>query len=217
MVRGIHNYFNYATKIKYNLSRTSRVISRYIYVNFKEVLTYIEEKPKGFEINVKHGEDVKIKIPCIRGKPLEVIGNISYNYKQYRGNKNFYDPNSRKLFHKNLQIENEYMIGLILKHPYMDESVEFNDNIIPKFCEQLGKFRFTDKYIFSMCEFNVVRKINNGSDKYDNIIIVNNQVAGLLKLKGDDIIENDGYKKGIKMEQLVKINLIRKENNQSLI
>lgn len=217
LVRGIHNYFNYATKIKYNISRTSRVISRYIYVNFKEVLTYIEEKPKWDIINVKHGEDYKIKIPCIRGKPLEVIGNISYNFKQYRGNRNFYDPNSRKLFHKKLQIENEFMIGIILKYPYMDETVEFNDNVIPKFCEQLGKFRFTEKCIYDMRDFNVVRKVNNGSDKYDNIIIVNNQVAKLLKIKGDDIIENDRYKKGIKMEQLVKINLIRKENNQSLI
>lgn len=68
-----------------------------------------------------------------------------------------------------------------------------------------------------MRDFNVVRKVNNGSDKYDNIIIVNNQVAKLLKIKGDDIIENNRYKKGIKIEQLVKINLIRKENNQSLI
>lgn len=120
-------------------------------------------------------------------------------------------------FKKKLQIENEFMIGIILKYPYMDEAVEFNDNIIPKFCEQLGKFRFIEKYIYDMRDFNVVRKVNNGSDKYDNIIIVNNQVAKLLKIKGDDIIENDRYKKGIKMEQLVKINLIRKENNQSLI
>lgn len=137
---------------------------------------------------------------------------------KYRGNKiNYFDSNTRKYFHKELQIMNEYIIDKLLENPYMDETVEFNDNIIPVFCGQLGKYKITKDYMFNPGNIEVIKIRTNGSNKYNNIIIVNKQVSKLLKIRGDDIIENMRYTAGLNDAQLSEINKIRKENNLLLI
>ena len=98
-----------------------------------------------------------------------------------------------------------------------EKSVEFNDNIIPVFCGQLGKYKITNELILNYNNIEIVKKNNNGTVKYDNIIIVNKQISKLLKIKGDDIIENMNEKRNINIKQLEKMNEIRKENNLLLI
>ena len=109
------------------------------------------------------------------------------------------------------------MIDKLLENPYMDESVEFNDNIVPVFCGQLGKYKITKEYMFNPDNIKVTKIRTNGSDKYDNIIIVNKQVFKLLNIRGDDIIENMRYSENQNETQLREINRIRKENNLLLI
>ena len=64
------------------------------------------------------------------------------------------------------------MIEVILKNSYLNETVEFNDNIISKFCGQLGKYAFTKKMILDISNLKVVKiKNNTFNNKYDNIIL----------------------------------------------
>ena len=216
LVSGIHNYYDISTNIREDLSKLDWIIKKYLFVNFKDVLTF-ESKVESDFITQKYGTQGK-GIPCVRGKPLIPIGNINHDIKMYQGNKiNYFDAKSRNVFYQDLKIHNEYMIYNLLVNPYLEETVEFNDNIIPVFCGQLGKYKITNDYMLNINNIEVIKINTKGTDKYDNIIIVNKQVAKLLKIKGDDIIENIRYKNGLNKIQLDKINKIRKENNLSLI
>lgn len=205
LVRGIHNYYEKATNIVEDLHNLCWHTNWYVNTKMKDVLTY------------ENGSDNKI--PFIRGKPLVEIGKVKHNAPRYRGDKiNYFEEKSRKQFYKELEIDNLFIIEKILKNPKKYESVEFNDNVISKFCGQLGKYAITNNQIFDITNMKPTRIKENGTDKYDNIIIVNSKVEKLLKLKEvDDIIEISNLIKGVKQEQLEKINNIRKENSLPLI
>lgn len=107
---------------------------------------------------------------------------------------------------------------MILKVPNLYESVEFNDNVLSKFCGQLGNYAITNEMMFDLSNIRAIRRNENGTDKYDNIIIVDKKTEKLLKLEEvDDIIEISNLKRGIKREHLEKINKLRKENSLPLI
>ncbi len=205
LVRGIHNYYEKATNIVEDLHNLCWHTNWYVNTKMKDVLTY------------ENGSDNKI--PFIRGKPLVEIGKIKHNAPRYKGDKiNYFEEKSRKQFYKELEIDNLFVIEKILRNPKKYESVEFNDNVISKFCGQLGKYAITNNKIFDITNMKPTKIKENGTDKYDNIIIVNSKVEKLLKLKEvDDIIEISNLIKGVKHEQLEKINNIRKENSLPLI
>lgn len=215
-VVGVHNYYDYATEISYDLSHINWIIENYIMFKLGDVLSF-KDCLKSEKLSKKYCRGEK-PLFTIRENTLIPIGNVKHNFRKYRGNKiNYFDSNTRKCFHKNLQIKNEYMIDKLLENPYMDESVEFNDNIVPVFCGQLGKYKITKEYMFNPDNIKVTKIRTNGSDKYDNIIIVNKQVFKLLNIRGDDIIENMRYSENQNETQLREINRIRKENNLLLI
>lgn len=205
LVRGIHNYYDKATNILEDLHNVCWHTNWYIKTKMKDVLTY------------KNGSENKI--PFIRGKPLVEIGKVKHNAPRYKGDKiNYFEEKSRKHFYKQLEIDNLFIIEKILRTPKKYESVEFNDNVISKFCGQLGRYAITNNQIVDLIDIKPIKIKENGTDKYDNIIIVNSKVEKLLRLKEvDDIIEISNLIKGVKQEQLEKINKIRKENSLPLI
>lgn len=95
---------------------------------------------------------------------------------------------------------------------------QFNDNVLSKFCAQLGKYAITNELMFNLDNINVIKINENKPGKYDNIIIVNGRIEKLLRIREvDDIIEISNLKRGITKAQLEKINKLRKENSLPLI
>ncbi len=217
-VMGIQNYYNMASLISEDLSFINYIQLQYIYRNFKDVLSFNKKNDTNNYIENTYS---KIGLlPYIRGKPIIPIGYVKYSKAKYKGNKvNYFDGKNRELFHKELKIENIFVLWNILKNPYYDETVEFNDNILSKFCGQYGKYAITNQTIYNFKEIEIIRKNNKLYDnKYNNLIIVNKQIKKLLTIeKVDDIIEMERLTVGTNIEQLGKINKIRKENNLSLI
>ena len=110
------------------------------------------------------------------------------------------------------------MLDRLLKSPNYNESVEFNDNVLSKFCGQLGKYAITNELMFDLKNIKALKINETGTNKYDNIIIVNSKVEKLLRLREvDDIIRISNLIKGVKEEQLRQINMLRKENSLPLI
>ena len=205
LVRGIHNYYDKATNIVEDLKDIYWNTNKFVYYKMKNVLTF------------KDGS--KNKIPFIRGKPLIEIGKTSHKAPRYKGNSiNYFSEKSRNTFYKRLKIINLFVLEKIVNNPMYYESVEFNDNVISKFCGQLGKYGITKSYMYDISDIKPIRIIENGTDKYDNIIIVNSKVEQLLKLREcDDMVKISNLIKGVNYKQLEKINKIRKENSLSLI
>lgn len=212
MVIGIHEYYCKATNILSNLQKLGFIINAYISRNFLGVLTFEEDINEDNFVVKTYGK----KIPYIRGKPLALIEKVKYQEPKYKGDKiDYYDSKSRDEFYKELKIKNLYMIEVILKNSYLKETVEFNDNVISKFCGQLGKYAFTNKMILDISNLKVVKRENTPfNNKYDNIILVEKKVKELIEKKEvDDLIEMIRLKKGLTSKQLEEINIIRKENN----
>lgn len=212
MVIGIHGYYCKAVNISRNLHKLGFIINTYINRNFLGVLTFEEDIKEDNFIVKTYGKE----IPYIRGRPLALIEKVKYQEPRYKGNKiDYYNNKSRNEFYKELKIKNLYMIEVILKNPYLDESVEYNDNVISKFCGQLGKYAFTNKMILNISNLKIVKRKNIAfNNKYDNIILVENKVKELIEKKEvDDLIEIIRLKKGLTSKQLDEINKIRKENN----
>lgn len=217
VVKGIHEYYDMATNINKNLSHIDRLINKYIFKSLGDVVTYSDEVIKEDYITNKYGNGKTL--PYIRGKPIIPIGRIEHKAPRYKGNKiNYYDEKSIKTFHKSLELDNLFVLELIKNNPMYHESVEFNDNTLSKFCGQLGKYAITNSYIYNLSNMHIIRKINNGADKYDNIIIVESKVKKLIELKEvDDIMELYNLKKGLTRQQLNKINEIRGMNKLVLL
>ena len=212
MVIGIHGYYCKATNILSNLHKLGIIINAYINKNFLGVLTFDEDINEDNFVVKTYGK----KIPYIRGKPLALIEKVKYQEPKYKGDKiDYYDSKSRDKFYKELKIKNLYMIEVILKNSYLKETVEFNDNVISKFCGQLGKYAFTNKMILDISNLKVVKRENTPfNNKYDNIILVEKKVKELIEKKEvDDLIEMIRLKKGLTSKQLEEINIVRKENN----
>lgn len=212
MVIGTHGYYCKATNILSNLHKLGIIINAYINNNFLGVLTFDEDINEDNFVVKTYGK----KIPYIRGKPLALIEKVKYQEPRYKGNNiDYYDSKSRDKFYKELKIKNLYMIEVILKNSYLNETVEFNDNVISKFCGQLGKYAFTNKMILDISNLKVIKRENTPfNNKYDNIILVEKKVKELIEKKEvDDLIEMIRLKKGLTSKQLEEINIIRKENN----
>ena len=212
MVIGIHEYYCKATNISSNLRKIGFYIKAYIINKFLEVLAFDENLNEDHFVVKTYGKD----LPCIRGTPLALVERISYKEPRYRGNKiDYYDNTSRNKFYQELKIKNLYMIEEILKNYYPNETVEFNDNVISRFCGQMGKYAFTNKMILDISNLGIVKIKNNSfNNKYENILLVEKKIKALIEKKEvDDMIEIDRLKKGLTSEQLRKINQIRKENN----
>lgn len=212
IVRGIHNYYSTATHITEDLHNLKWHTKGYIKTKLKNVLSFGDVKD-----NIT--KEVIGKVPKIRGKPLLEIGKVTHEPPRYRGSKiNYFEANSRKCFHKDLAIDNIFIMEMLLKVPKLNESVEFNDNVLSKFCGQLGYYAITNEMMFDLSNIRAIRINENGTDKYHNIIIVDKETEKLLRLKEvDDIIEISNLKRGIKREHLEKINKLRKENSLPLI
>ena len=212
IIRGIHNYYEKATNIYEDLRGIKWCMESYVNTKLKNVLSFGDIK-----------DDITKKVignfPKIRGRPLLEIGKTCYNNKVYVVSKrNYFESNSRMTFHKDLALDNMFILNQLLRMPNLNESVEFNDNVLSRFCGQLGKYAITNELIFDLKNMRAIKIIENGTDKYNNIIIVDNKTKKLIRMKEvDDIIEMYSLIKGVEPKQLEKINKIRKENSLPLI
>lgn len=212
-VIGIQNYYCIASNITTNLNKTDWIIGRYITQNFKGVLTFDDGVEKNNFVSKNYGKNRKL--PFIRGKPVAIIGEVKHKKPSSKNQGNYYEEEARIKFYDHLKIINLYVLEHILSRPYRNETLEFNDNVLSKFCGQYGKYAFTNKMIINIENMKVI-KIKNVpfNNKYDNIMLVENRIEKLItKKEVDDFVEINQLKKGLTSVQLKKINIIRKENN----
>ena len=214
---GIHNYYDMNTKVQEDLWKIGKIINRYIKTNLSDVLTFSDKVIKNDFITNKYGKGKPL--PYIRGKPLIPIERIEFKSIHFRNQSiNYFDEYDRKRIHKNLKIINLFILTKLVNKPLYGKSVELNDIIISKFCGNLGKYSISNKLILDIKNL-YVTKINNKKDyKYDNILLVEEQVKNLIELREcDDMVILSRLTEGLTRLQLKKINIIRKENSLPLI
>ena len=174
IVRGIHNYYNKVTAIREDLHDLNRHTRYFIRTRLKDVLSFSDIKDS-------ITKEVIGKSPNIRGEPILEIGNVN-NVSLFCSNEeyNYFESNSRMTFHKDLALDNMFILNQLLRMPNLNESVEFNDNVLSRFCGQLGKYAITNELIFDLKNMRAIKIIENGTGKYNNIIIVDNKTKKIV-------------------------------------
>lgn len=199
---GIHNYYNKATFISLDMKDVYYKLHYIIKKTLREktVLQIPNYLNNGF-IEKTYG-----KSKCMIN--LYGINIVPISYVQYHKPmqvKNTickFTKSGRNEIHTGLECMNYETIKDIVEHPYWQETVELNDVIIPKCASQYGKCYVSDVVINSNnIEFIHKKHLTKNNDSYQNIIIIDKNIKGLLLREGCGIME-------------LKRKYKRKENNR---
>ena len=212
MVEGIQNYYQYATEVSIDCNIIQRKISTTIKNRLKKRV-----KKKGV-INSKHIKESYGKSQQIRfvdNIPLVPIGYVqTKNPMQKKKSICKYTAEGRAEIHKNLKFD-EYVLWimkqLIYSYQYT-ESVEFTDNKISLYAAQYGKCAILGT-ILDIKDIHCNHKLPKqygGNDKYQNLIIIHQDVHRLIHATNPEIINR--YLATLKLDkgQITKINSLRK-------
>ena len=119
------------------------------------------------------------------------ISYVQYKIPMQRSNDiNKYTKGGRKEIHTGLECMNYETIYDIVNNPFDNETMELNDVIVPKLASQYGKCYISDVEIFTN-NIDFIRKNDKISDKdkYQNILVIDKNIKGLLLRKGYGIME----------------------------
>ncbi len=209
MVWGIHNYYKYATlisqdcnKIEYNilpLWKGRKGISDIVKEN-GTLTPYIQER---------YGKSKRIRY--IEGKPICPIGYIQTKVplsKKYIVCN--YTKEGREKLHKNLKFDTQILLK-IMKQKLPNRSIEYMDNRISLYAEQQGKCAITGIKldINDLCCHHKIPISKNGSDNYDNLIIIHKNIHILIHATNSKIISKYMHIMKLDDEKIKKINVLR--------
>ena len=130
-----------------------------------------------------------------------------------------YTAQGRFYIHKDLAGEFKDTIKFLLENPLRDESLQKNDNRISKFVGQKGLCYVSKNPldVNTMVLINRIPKEKGGTDKYDNLVLVDKDICNLIDEK--DILKINELKERLNMDKkaLNKINTLRELVGNSMI
>lgn len=219
MVLGVQNYYRIATHI----SQDTRVLNRRVMTIFTNrlhagrgrrlkkhgrPLTQIEAKLYGKSGMLRYVKGVN--------EPIYPIGYVSHCRPI---NKLIevcpYTPQGRIKIHSNLRI-NTNLLRQVMKQPLSNHSIEYTDNRISLFSAQYGRCYITGRYFRNIDEIHCHHKTsraNGGNDKYDNLVLVLQDVHILIHSKDDSTIIKYLKILDLTMEHIKKLNELRQMLN----
>lgn len=215
MVMGKQNYYQIATEISQNCG----------YINWRVMTVFknrLKENKKGrLKRNgrslmdterKRYGKSAMLRYEANSQEPIYPIGYVQCkNPMSKRRSINNYTKEGRKGLHDNLQT-NLKLLSKVMQAPSYGRSAEFMDNRISLFSAQMGKCAVTGM------EFQVTEEIHchhktprskGGTDKYDNLILVLENVHRLIHAVETEVINKylELYK--LDKKQLKKLNKYR--------
>ena len=190
-VIGIHSYYNKATSISIDMNNIRRRLSKTIRRTFS--------KPIDFQLpnNLNNGFIEKTygkskRIIKYNGMYVVPISYVKYKKPVQQSNDICkYTEEGRIKIHTELVCMNYETINDIVQNPFDEETVELNDVIIPKCAGQYGKCYISAITITKDNLSYMLKNPNKAYGKYDyqNIIILDKNIKGLLLRKGCGIME----------------------------
>lgn len=217
-VMGIQNYYSIATHVNQDLGeiqfQISRVLKNRLYrkrggrwFRVGDKLSETERKRYGKSKMLRYtpvGQGMKM--------PIYPIGCISTrNPMNHKRGVTPYTVEGRKHLHENLRINTGLMLQM-MRQPLNGRSVEYADNRISLFSAQWGKCAITGKEFISAEEIHCHHKkpkAQGGTDKYENLILIYEDVHRLIHATAEETIEK--YLKVLNLDnkQIRKLNDLR--------
>lgn len=188
IVIGVHNYYEMATLVSQDMGWIAKQINTVQYNRLRGKIS------KNGIINNKYLESRYGKSEQMRfveGVPIVPIGYVQHKSPMAKNYKaNAYTEEGRKYIHKQLSMDKE-TLKWILEHPIQSRSTEYNDNRVSKYVAQKGKCSVTGKIldVKSMHLHHIIPRKNGGTDKYNNLTLVDGEIHKLIHATEEETIK----------------------------
>lgn len=219
MVMGIQNYYQIATNVNLDCDALLRAVMT--------VLTNRLANDKGNRLVKKgrkltdyerdrYGNTAMWRYVAGSEEPIYPIGKISHKNPMCKKlSVCCYTAEGRQGLHDNLRINVPLMLA-IMRQPLYGRSAEYADNRISLFTAQWGKCAITEREFQTTAEIHCHHKVprgQDGDDKYDNLVLVLDDVHRLIHAVAPDVIRKYQGVLNLKKEQLAKLNKLREKAN----
>lgn len=213
VVIGIHNYYRYATCVNLDFGNIAFCTGKKLKNRLgRQGLTKQGKLENGY-IKQYYGKSEQLRF--LKGHPIVPVGYI--RHKNPLGKKrsvNRYTPEGREEIHTALGVNMSTLLWL-MKNPLIKRSIEYADNRISLYAAQYGRCGVTGK-ILSPHEIHCHHKqplILGGTDKYNNLIIVEQSIHQLIHATQLETIKLLLNSHNLNKSQLQKLNKLRKQAN----
>ncbi len=214
MVIGIHNYYEHATnisldcrKIAYRLDRTFKRLGKIVKTP-KEIVD-IRDIHIGNFIRERYGNSGQVRY--IHNNIVVPIGYVKTKNPIFKKRSiNKYTATGREEIHKRLGV-NMSILHRLMQNPINGRSLQYADNRISLYAGQYGKCAITGielTYDEIHCH-HIVPRNRGGTDRYDNLVIVHEEIHKLIHANNIKIIEKVLMKFG-EILNVKKLNKLRK-------
>lgn len=173
-VMGVHQYYSLATEVSKDFHKISFHVNRTLKAKLKERL----KRPNGQVLKCKailkqYGESKELR--CVADLPIVPIGYVQHRNPMWKKcNVNKYTPQGRQEIHRNLSGINMDILRYLMRHPILNQSIEYNDNRISHYSGQLGKCAITGRKMMAdeiHCHHKVPVSLG-GDDSYANLTLI---------------------------------------------
>ena len=208
-VAGMHNYYQFATRVFEDFDHIGYGIKKQLGSRLKE-LTRKGTLKKGF-IKERYGMSKQIRF--LNGQPLIPVAFIRTKDAQHkRKSINRYTPEGRAEIHKNLAFDTNTMLWL-MRNPAGSMTIEFADNRVSLYAAQYGKCAVTGEPLLPhdvYCHHKKPKE-QGGTDEFTNLVLVTEAVHVLIHAIQPATIELYLHFLHLTKSQLTKLNKLREQ------
>lgn len=210
MILGWHNYYRIATHVNLDFNEINFLVRKRLFNRTRSIRSDCLYKNKTYDklygkYNFKPISIDETTIYPLAGVKFKIPKLMKMVASRYTEQGRFY-------IHIELIEEFKESIKFLIKNPLKKESIQRNDNRISRFVGQRGLCHVSKEKldVSKMKIRNIVPKELGGSDKYHNLILVNEAIDVLID--ETDITKINRYKDFMKLDEkaLNKINTLRK-------
>lgn len=209
LVIGAHNYYCLATHVNKDFDKIAFHVRKKIYINLRQKLDKKGEFQYDY-LKAKYGKSKEVRF--IHGKTLVPIGYVQHkNPMDKKKCINKFTPKGRQEIHKTLECVNLKILHYLMRNPIPSRSIEYNDNRLSLYCAMQGKCAITGK-ILEIGEIHCHHKTpikSGGTDKYENLLLISEDVHILLHATNSETIEKYLKKLCLDSKQRNKLNKYR--------
>lgn len=219
MVLGVQNYYSIATNINADCALLNRAVMT-VFTNRLKKRLRKEGRPLSKSEKEKFGNSKMIRYTVGTGEPIYPIGYTQHqNPIAFNSKVCSYTEKGRSYIHNDLKINTLLMLKL-MKSEYQTYSIEYTDNRISLFSAQYGKCAITGKSFIHTSDMHCHHKVPkglSGTDKYNNLILVNELVHKLIHATNVDTINKLLSVLKLTARQIEKVNSLRQSVKLPLI
>ncbi len=215
MVMGIQNYYQIATDISIDCGDIGRAVNTVLKNRLKSGKSH-RLKEEGRDLTKmelqRYGNSEQLKYIAQSKEPIYPISYVQCkNPMSQRRKVCAYTATGRTEIHDNLRI-NTFLMLQLMNAPTYRHSTEYADNRISLFSAQWGKCAVTGidfKCVSEIHCHHKTPKIDGGSDKYENLVLVLAPVHELIHAADENTILS--YISALKLDvkQVAKLNKLR--------